>query len=377
MTMKAKPIGLYVHIPFCLKKCRYCDFCSFENAAKEKKVEYIAKLIEEIKSYKREPKICLDSVFFGGGTPSILEPAEFLSIGLAISEAFDVLEDTEFTVEVNPKTVTVEKCLAYKSAGVNRISIGMQSIHENELKKLGRIHNFSDFLCAYRLLSEHFSNISVDVMYGIPDQTLHSFEKTLDEVISLSPRHISVYGLMLEEGTPLYEMRDTISFPDEDEECDMYSLAVRKLGAGGYSHYEISNYAKDGFECRHNLKYWQANEYIGVGISAASRYGDRLFTNTDSLDEYLSGGGVNYIRKYEISDYKTEYIMLSLRLARGIVLSEYREIFKEDFLSDRRETLGEFLRLGYLKITDRSVALTDSGFYLSNYIISQLLDKNG
>lgn len=371
--MRADGIGLYVHIPFCKRKCNYCDFCSFADITDEKRSEYIDRLAKEISEYKREPRITVDSVFFGGGTPSLIEPSEFERICLAIRESFDFAERCEFSVEVNPKTLTREKCEAYKRCGVNRISIGMQSIHENELKKLGRIHSFSDFLDSYKLATEYFDNVSVDLMYGIPEQTAQSFEQTLNRVASLNPAHISVYGLIVEEGTLFYKTQNTLALPSEDEECDMYALAARILGGVGYSHYEISNYAKEGFECRHNLKYWCAREYIGVGLSAASFFENQRFTNTRSLDEYLSAPDANYNREYEIPDLKTEYVMLHLRLSRGVSLSDYRERFCEEFIVGREEKIKKFESLGYLiRATDR-IALTEKGFYVSNYIISELI----
>ena len=370
--MKADAVGLYVHIPFCKRKCNYCDFCSFSDIKKEQREKYIDCLIAEIRSYKKEPKIIVDTIFFGGGTPSLLEPQELSNICAAIYDSFSVTEGAELTLEVNPKTLSEEKCKAYKALGVNRISIGMQSIHENELKKLGRIHSFSDFSDSYRLAASYFDNLSVDLMYGIPEQTMESFGATLDAVISLLPKHISVYGLMLEEGTPFYSMRDTLDLPSEDEECDMYLLAAKKLGAAGYSHYEISNYAVEGFECRHNLKYWHAEEYIGVGLAAAS-YFDLRYVNTKNFDEYLSGRGANYNREYEAPDCKTEYIMLRLRLSEGISLSHYKERFGEDFIPPRRELIEKYKSFGYLEYDKDTLRLTEKGFYVSNYIISELI----
>ncbi len=370
--MKTDSVGLYVHIPFCVRKCNYCDFCSFSDVSKEQRAMYIDCLVTEIRSYKTDPKISLDTIFFGGGTPSLLEPFELSKICSAIYDSFAVVDGAEFTLEVNPKTLNEKKCKAYKSLGVNRISIGMQSIHENELKKLGRIHTFSGFVDSYKLVSKYFDNVSVDVMYGIPEQTIESFGVTLDEVISLSPKHISVYGLIVEEGTPFYKMRDTLDLPSEDEECDMYLLAAKKLAAAGYSHYEISNYAKEDFSCRHNLKYWRAEQYIGVGASAAS-YFDKRFVNTNNFDEYLSAGDANYNREYEAPDCKCEYTMLRLRLREGVCLSEYKERFGEDFIAVHREVIDKFLALGYIEYDASSLHLTEKGFYVSNFIISELI----
>ena len=204
-----KSIGLYVHIPFCLKKCNYCDFTSFSCISEDDRAMYVNELSREILSYKKEPRISLDTVFFGGGTPSLLSADEFFTIRNAIAESFALEPDAEFTVEVNPKTLTCEKLNAYISGGVNRISIGLQTIHDNEYKILGRIHNFDDFVSTYKMVRDAgITNINVDLMYGIPGQTSESLGKTLNEVISLHPEHISAYGLILEEGTPLWKMKD-------------------------------------------------------------------------------------------------------------------------------------------------------------------------
>ena len=236
--MKADAIGLYVHIPFCVKKCNYCDFCSYTSIDGSVRRDYLNAIIGEILSYKSKTKVNIDTVFFGGGTPSLLTAEEILLIWEAVLQTFDVSGLSEFTIEANPKTLRREMIPVYKKIGINRISIGMQSIHENELKKLGRIHNHREFLCSYELARENFENVSVDVMYGIPEQTEDSFRQTLDEVIALKPNHISVYGLIIEEGTPFYNERNTLRLPDEDTERNMYFTASRMLNEAGYSHYK-------------------------------------------------------------------------------------------------------------------------------------------
>ena len=283
--MKADKIGLYVHIPFCKSKCKYCDFCSFTDADKE---SYLDALIRDIDSYKG-CQIEVNSVFFGGGTPSLLSGEQMEKLFFHLRNSFDVSCDSEITLEANPKTLTSENLEAYIRSGINRISLGLQSIHENELKKLGRIHNFSEFLETYNMVRNNgVNNLNVDLMYGIPEQTKESFEKTLSEIIKLSPEHISVYGLILEEGTPLYAHSQQLSLPTEDEECDMYYLASKMLSDNGYTHYEVSNYCKDGHACRHNLKYWRDEEYIGVGLSAYSYFGRKRFGKTRDMSLYLN-----------------------------------------------------------------------------------------
>ena len=373
--MTTKPIGLYVHIPFCIKKCNYCDFCSFAVDSVDWRSSYIDALCREIESYG-EKKIAVNSIFFGGGTPSLLSAEEFDRIVSCIKKSFNVLEDTEFSIELNPKTIDEEKLRAFVNCGVNRLSIGLQSIHENEMKILGRIHSYKNFLESYKIARQcGIKNINVDLMYGIPEQSLKSFEATIKAVTDLSPEHISLYGLIIEEGTPFYEKRKSLSLPSEDSECDMYYLAADFLKKSGYLHYEISNYAKDGRQCRHNLKYWKDEEYIGFGLSAYSYFDGRRFGNTDNFREYLNLNAVKY-SQCEIIDRESEayeFVMLGLRLAEGFSLEEYQERFGVDFCKGREEIISRFLEEGYLIISDGRFSLTDRGFYVSNSIINELI----
>ena len=374
--MKTDSIGLYVHIPFCLRKCNYCDFCSFAGLDAARREDYISTLISEIYEYKREPKISLDTVFFGGGTPSLLSPDEFSKIHNAILDSFEILPDCEFTVEVNPKTANEKIFKEFISAGVNRISIGMQSIHENEMKILGRIHDFGDFVNTYNLAREcGILNINVDVMYAIPEQTTESLKKTLAAVCELSPEHISAYGLIIEEGTPFYEMRDSLDFKDGDTEYEMYRTVTEILASYGYLHYEISNYAKPGFASRHNLKYWHNEQYIGVGISAYSYFEAKRYGNSAILEEYLSGKRKEYVSGEQINPdcVAYEYAMLGLRLSEGISLKKYERLSKRDLLSECKDKLSKYAELGYIKIVGDNLSLTESGFYVSNNILSELL----
>lgn len=373
--MKTDGRGLYVHIPFCIRKCNYCDFCSFNMSEVGWRNDYIDALCKEIESY-RERNIAIDSIFFGGGTPSLLTPGEFEKICSAINRSFVVLPDTEFTIEANPKTLDAAKLAAFKKCGVNRLSIGLQSIHENELKILGRIHNFDEFADSYRLAREFgIDNINIDLMYGIPEQTMESFEKTLCQVLSLNPEHISLYGLILEEGTPLFNKKDEISFPPEDTECDMYYLAARMLSEAGYSHYEISNYARADKECHHNLKYWRCEEYIGVGLAAYSYLDGYRYGNTDVAAEYFNSDRTKYVTEVKLdnSDMAYEYVMLGFRLKEGISLSEYKRLFGIDFLVGREEKISAFIMAGYLAYNSDRLSLTESGFYVSNSIINELI----
>ncbi len=368
-------IGLYVHVPFCVRKCNYCDFCSFPSCD-EKISSYVNVLCDEIRSYKKNDKIKVNSVFFGGGTPSVLPPDEFSKIFDVIKSSFDVAPNSEITIEVNPGTVNSDKLDAYKSAGVNRLSIGMQTIHENELKILGRIHTYKDFTDTFNVArAKGFDNINVDIMYGIPEQSISSFNKTLDSVIAASPEHISCYGLILEEGTPFFELKNSLRLPSEDEECDMYELAHEKLLSAGYAHYEISNYAKPQKECAHNLKYWKDEEYIGVGLAAHSYFEGKRFANTSDISLYLDNFGIDYRRVENSSVGKDpfEYIMLALRLKEGFSLREYEKIFSERFEDGKELIINRLLAENLIKIEDERLSLTHRGFYLSNYIITELV----
>lgn len=373
--METKPIGLYVHIPFCLRKCNYCDFCSvsYEKSRAEK---YTESLIFEIRSYKKEPRIKVDTVFFGGGTPSVLSPELFSKIANTIRESFDIAENSEFSIEVNPATLSHEKLKAFIDAGVNRISIGLQSIHENEMKILGRIHTYEDFEKTYSMIrAAGIDNLNVDLMYGIPEQTKQSLRQTVEKIISLSPSHISAYGLIIEDGTPFYENRRTLILPDEDTEYDMYLMIEKMLTDAGYCHYEISNYAKDGYESKHNLKYWRDEEYIGVGLAAHSYLDGKRYFNTDSFDEYFDGFGVKYRQEENKSRGldKFEYAMLALRLSEGISLPEYEALFGEKFAAGKEELLKKYISMGFMKISDDRLSFTGKGFYVSNTILAELL----
>ena len=372
--MKTNSKGLYVHIPLCAKKCNYCDFCSFSGVDENTKASYINRLCEEIASYKND-KIEFDTVFFGGGTPTLLEPCDLSKIMSAIRKSFVLSESAEITMEANPGTANFEKLKGFVECGINRFSVGLQTIHENELKKLGRIHTHNEFLTMYSNLRKlGIKNINVDLMYGIPMQTMESFSKTLHSVAELTPEHISVYGLILEEGTPFYNEKSTLALPPEDDECDMYNLACEILASTGYKHYEISNYAKPGYESRHNLKYWHSAEYIGVGLSAYSYYKGKRFGNTKVLCDYINSK--NIITQSDLGDKNTEkyeYVMLALRLKEGFSLSEYKKLFGEDFLVGREELLARFESAGYLKLDNDRLCLTEKGFYVSNSIIVELL----
>lgn len=374
--MTTKEVGLYVHIPFCKKKCNYCDFCSLPQGDREVPAAYVDRLCEEIDSYKGE-NITLSTIFFGGGTPTLLSVDDMKKIFSSIHSSFAVSLSAEVTFEANPGTVTRDKMIAYKTLGFNRVSIGMQSAHENELKKLGRIHNFSEFLESYRLIrSVGFDNVNVDVMYGIPHQTKESFAQTLESVTSLNPEHISCYGLIVEEGTPFYKERESLPIPSLDDECDMYDFACAFLSSKGYSHYEISNYAKPNFESKHNLCYWRTKDYIGVGASAHSCYMGKRFSNTSDVLEYIHSSTVNNMSSAPLitdEDARYEFAMLALRLKEGFSLNEYQAKFGASFTDGKEDVLKNLIGAGLLNISDGRISLTEKGFYLSNSILIEIL----
>ena len=377
--MKAK--GLYIHIPFCLSKCAYCDFCSFTCFDDGLINSYVLALVREIGEYKREEKIPVDTVFIGGGTPSILSPSQLGKITSAINDTFDLTSLSEFTVEVNPRTADKEKLSSYRTLGVNRISIGLQSIHENELKMLGRNQSFEDFVAVYSSARDAgFTNISVDIMYGIPSQTKESLMETLSRVISLSPEHISLYSLILEEGTPIYENADSLAIPDDDTVFEMYSLVNSTLRENGYLHYEISNYARPGFSSLHNMKYWRLDDYIGVGISAHSFFeGERFYNPADRFDISTLTDYINARRsrtfedKAKREDILCEFVMLGLRTSFGISLSEYKKRFGECFITPRTAVIDELIKNGLAEISADRFYLTEQGMFVSNSIICELL----
>ena len=275
--------GVYLHVPFCLSKCPYCDFCSFPGSSEEDRERYVTAVLREIQE-RDFPRRSATSVFFGGGTPSLLSLNQFDRLISALSGRYSVAPDAEMTFEMNPATADREKLRSLRALGFNRVSIGCQSTSDEELAALGRAHTAEGFFRAYEdALAAGFRNINIDLMYGIPRQTAESFAKTLNTVVSLSPTHISAYGLIVEEGTPFYDRRASLGLPGDDAEADLYDLAFRTLADAGFSHYEISNYARPGYECRHNLLYWRQGEYAAYGLSASSHIGGVRETNTRDL----------------------------------------------------------------------------------------------
>ena len=371
--MNKDTLGLYLHIPFCVQKCRYCDFCSFASSEAEREA-YVSSLLSEI-LHAPEDRREVDSIFFGGGTPSLLTEDAFSRIFSALRKRYCIAANAEITVEMNPGTVTGEKLSALRALGVNRVSMGLQSSHNGELSALGRIHTYEQFLESFSLVrASGIENINIDLMYAIPHQNVQSFKETLSRVIALSPSHISAYSLIIEEGTPFYRDRESLVLPSEEEEAEMYALACEMLGAAGYRHYEISNYAKEGSLCRHNLRYWQGGDYLGFGLAAHSLYRGERMANTEDFKEYLENPHAYAEReKRDTLAEAEEYVMLGLRTSFGISLFEYRERFGKDLLEEKKEAISLFFEHGLLSIREDRLSLTEKGFYLSNTVLCELL----
>ncbi len=376
--MKSK-IGLYIHIPFCIKKCGYCDFVSFP-AEPAKRLAYLQLLIKEMALWRdRFPDGEAETVFIGGGTPSILEADELSLLFQAIHDTFSPGRDAEFTIECNPGTVTEEKLRQMFHAGVNRISFGLQSSVDSELKALGRIHTYADFLKSYELARKiGFHNINIDLMAAIPGQTLISYESTLHRVTGLAPEHISSYSLIIEEGTPFYPLYGECPPVDEETDRKMYECTGEILSAAGYRRYEISNYARDGKECRHNIKYWQREEYIGVGLSAASLVGQRRIENEAELGKYQMqvSKGEFPVRETQIltrEEEMAEFMFLGLRCMDGISATRFQHLFQKNFEACYGEKVYSLISQGLLEREGERIFLTRRGIDVSNRVFAEFL----
>lgn len=370
--------GIYVHIPFCVKKCLYCDFVSSFGTEAEM-ADYKRSLLKEIEQTPIKEQA--DTVFIGGGTPSVFPADGIAELLEGLERKAGFCKDCEITIEVNPGTVTMEKLQAYRRAGINRLSIGLQSAKDSELQCLGRLHRYEDFLFTYeRARNAGFDNINIDLMAALPGQTLASYQETLQQVLLLAPEHISAYSLILEEGTPLYANRETYTFPEEDEEREMYYLTKGLLEKKGYHRYEISNYAKEGYECRHNLKYWNREDYYGFGTAAASLVDNVRYTNTADRDAYIAAAGDpatlrTACQVLTIEEQMEEFMFLGLRKMDGIS----GESFKDAFGIDIGQVYGQVIqnaREGGLLAEDahrRRLFLTDRGIDVSNRVMAEFL----
>lgn len=383
------PLEIYIHIPFCVKKCAYCDFLSAPSTEEERE-RYVNLLCEEIAaSSVRAKEYEVVTVFFGGGTPSILKGEQIERILKVLRERFAIAENAEITLEMNPGTVTGEKLEIYKRAGINRLSIGLQSVHNGELKMLGRIHTYEEFLESYHMARKAgFDNMNVDLISAIPGQTVESWKRTLSTILELQPEHISAYSLILEPGTPFYELyakendKAEKLLPDEDAERQMYRQTIVMLKEAGYERYEISNYSRPGYECRHNLGYWNRVPYLGFGIGAASLVPQEMsvkgkmcrYSNPDNIEEYQKC----FLDKFkgeplEREDEMEEFMFLGLRKTSGVLKGQFRSCFQtgiEEVYGGQLEKLKNF-RL--IEENEERIWLTERGIDVSNMVFVEFM----
>ena len=370
------PLELYVHIPFCVRKCQYCDFLSGPSD-EETKDRYIEALLKEIRAAEHTENYEIVSVFIGGGTPSALKAEAIASIMRTLQEQFFFCEDAEVTIEANPGTVDLEKLTIYRNVGINRLSLGLQSTDAEELKLLGRIHSYEEFLKSYEWAREAgFSNINIDLMFAIPVQTGEAWRQHLYQVAELNPEHISAYSLIIEEGTPFAEQN--LDLPDEDTEYQMYEDTAEILERYGYRQYEISNYAKQGYMCRHNAGYWQRREYLGFGLGASSLYGGMRFSNTHQMQEYLKESrNPDQIRKdvtvLSRNEQIEEFMFLGLRMTEGISEKKFEENFDVRLMDVYGDILQKYEETGFMEHMETKWRLTRKGIHVSNHILADFL----
>ncbi len=380
--MRKKELGIYVHIPFCMQKCYYCDFISYANKT-ELISNYIDVLKKEIKTEganaSKSAFPLITTIYIGGGTPSYIDSKYIVSIIETIKETYTLKDNAEITIEVNPGTVTNKKLEDYISCGINRLSIGLQSTDNNLLKEIGRIHTYEQFLDMYKLAREvGFKNINVDLMLALPNQTMEMLKTSVSKVIKLNPEHISVYSLILEEGTMLFNLvkNQKITLPDEDIERNMYWLVKKELEKNGYKHYEISNFAKEGYVSKHNWNCWNQEEYIGFGLAAHSYVDNTRYSNTENLQEYLNlfDSNTNIVtihEKQETEDKQKEYMMLGLRKIDGIKISDFKNKFVQNPLYLYRKELDKLVREGLIEIDGDNIKLSNKGLDLANVAFSE------
>lgn len=369
MVNNDKEIGVYVHIPFCKRKCYYCDFISFceKDELQEKYINTVIQEIEDFFNLNKNVKI--KTIYIGGGTPSFID-GKYIE---KIMNIFNKENVVEATIEVNPGSASLEKLKKYKECGINRLSIGLQSTEDRLLKKIGRIHNYNDFLATYNLAREvGFDNINVDLMIGLPGQTIEDVKSSLNKVIDLNPSHISVYSLIVEENTIIYNLieQNKIVLPDEELERNMYWYVKNYLELGGYEHYEISNFAKNEKKSLHNLDCWNQKEYVGFGVSAHSYLNRKRFCNIGVLEEYIKDFK-NTKEVQEVQSFyetKQEYMLLGLRKIKGVCISDFKNKFGENPIFLFKNELNKLIEEGLLEITTNNIKLTNKGLNFANLV---------
>ena len=371
---------LYLHMPFCVRKCAYCDFLSFPSGAKTQRM-YAKRLMEDIGVMgKRYGEIPVETIFIGGGTPSVPDSGLIVEIMEHVRHTFHVADGAEISMEANPGTVTREKLTDYRKAGINRLSFGLQSANDRELKLLGRIHTWAEFLESFMLAREcGFANLNIDLMSALPGQTCESWKETLSRVTDLDPEHISAYSLIIEEGTPFGERYGSEEgrklLPDEDSEREMYHETKRFLKDCGYERYEISNYAKPGRECRHNIGYWTGVPYLGLGLGASSYLDGCRFTVNPDMKQYLEEkpGMFTDIEKLTKKDMEEEFFYVGLRMTAGVSLSEFERRFGISAKEVYPGLMETFVKEKAARFEGDRFVLTDYGLDVSNYIMAQFL----
>lgn len=361
---------LYIHIPFCARKCNYCDFNSYGNMLFLQD-DYTDALIREVMSLE---KCDIDTIYFGGGTPSFIKAENISKIMNTLKSHFNVYKNAEITLEANPATLSEQKLLSYKNSGINRISLGVQSFVDEELKILGRLHSAEDIKETFDLIRKcGFNNVSLDLMFGVPHQTIESFEKSINEALSLNPEHISCYGLKVEEGTPFYTDFENgkYTYTDDDAFLDMYDHLRNKLTNNGYNHYEISNFAKVGYRSRHNTAYWKCEEYYGVGAGASSYVNSVRYTNVYDIHKYIE----DFTRKTEHevlsqNDKMSEFVILGLRLLQdGIDAVEFEKRFGINIYDVFGDALNKHIENGFIEKRGNSLILAEKAYYVSNAVM--------
>ena len=369
-----REIGIYIHIPFCVKKCAYCDFTSYANKIQlsQKYVEVLKKEISFQRNKLKNEETKVSTIYIGGGTPSYIESELIVKLIEHLKQEFNINEEIEITIEVNPGSVTEKKVKDYISAGINRMSIGLQSTDNELLFELGRIHTYNRFLETYKLARKcGIKNINVDLMLGIPNQTLEILEESINKIVELKPQHISVYSLIVEEGTKLARMVKSkkIILPDDEIERQMYWLVDKMLKKKRFIHYEISNYAKKGHESKHNVDCWNQKEYLGFGVAAHSYINNKRYSNTSKLEEYMKKYD-NYTIN-EIQDKEAqmkEYMLLGLRMLKGIKISEFKSKFNENPVRVFCKELDKLVKQKLLKVEGDNIYLTKKGIDLANLV---------
>ena len=375
MKRKDTSFELYIHIPFCVRKCAYCDFLSAPGS-EEAKASYTEALLREIEAVKTEKRE-VSSIFVGGGTPSALSPSLMGDIFEKIHKSFSVAPDAEITIEANPGTLSKEKLFLYRNVGINRLSLGLQSPEAAELKSLGRIHTYEEFLESFSLAREAgFQNINVDLMCALPEQTYEGWVRNLRTVAALHPEHISAYSLIIEEGTPFAKRK--LNLPDEDTEYRMYEDTAGILAEYGYEQYEISNYAKKDLACQHNVGYWTRKEYLGLGLGAASLWGNQRFSNTSDFSLYLNNSRFpEKIRgdreTLSLEAEMSEFMFLGLRMTKGVSKAEFLEGFGVPIESVYGKVLDKYKSVGLLEETEGRIFLTRAGIHVSNGVMAEFL----